>query len=197
MKSFSKILVPIDFEPASARAVNVVMDLAQHSGAEVMLAHVYQPEIHPLVASGITYDAEHLPRMAAQVRARLEAVRRDPRWSRPVHIHILQGATASVLVELAQREAVDLIVMGTRARSALERLISSSVSEQVARKAPCAVLTVKDPPAQTAPSHARTWNLARWFSIPLGASAPNQPAHVAFTQEPQHVASSEHLPLQH
>jgi nucleotide-binding universal stress UspA family protein len=197
VKSFSKILVPIDFEPASARAVSVAMDLAQQSDAEVLLAHVYQPEIHPLVASGITYDAEHLPRMAAHVRARLEAVRRDPRWSRPVHIHILQGTPASALIELAQREGADLIVMGTRLRGGIERLLSSGVSERVARKAPCAVLTVKDPPAPAAPSPARRWNLARWFSHPFDTQAPTQPAQVAFAQEPQHVATREHLPIQH
>ena len=197
MNPFYKILLPIDFEPPSARAVNVVMDLAQHSEATVLLAHVYQPEIHPLVASGITYDPEHLPRVAAQVRARLEAVRRDPRWSRPVHIHILQGTPASAIVELAEREGVDLIVMGTRARNGIERLLSGSVSDQVARKAPCAVLTVKDAPAEAAQTHARRLSLPRWLTNPFGASPPNQTAHVAFAEEPQHVASSEHLPVQH
>lgn len=43
------------------------------------------------------------------------------------------------------RLAVDLIVMGTHGRGALEHLVLGSVAERVVRKAPCAVLTVRQP----------------------------------------------------
>jgi nucleotide-binding universal stress UspA family protein len=57
----------------------------------------------------------------------------------------MEGDPAAVLLELAQQESADLIVMGTRGRTGLRRLLLGSVSQKVMTYAPCAVLTVRHP----------------------------------------------------
>ena len=49
------------------------------------------------------------------------------------------------IINAAQTESVDLIVMGTHGRSGLVHVLMGSVAERVVNKAPCAVLTVRHP----------------------------------------------------
>jgi len=58
---------------------------------------------------------------------------------------LLVGDPASAIVEAAEEENVDLIVLGTHGRTGLTRLLMGSVAENVVRKAKCPVLTVKHP----------------------------------------------------
>ena len=58
-----------------------------------------------------------------------------------------EGDPATEILQFAQQIKCDLIVMGTHGRTGLGRLFLGSVAEQVLRKAPCAVLTVKTPVA--------------------------------------------------
>jgi len=70
----------------------------------------------------------------------------------------VEGDVATEILRLAQETGSDLIVMGTHGRTGLARLLMGSVAEQVVRKAPCPVLTVKTPfpaaPALDVPQEA-------------------------------------------
>jgi nucleotide-binding universal stress UspA family protein len=53
------------------------------------------------------------------------------------------GDPVTVILDLAKELNADMIVLGTHGKRGLERLLLGSVAEQVLRKAPCPVLTVK------------------------------------------------------
>jgi hypothetical protein len=55
------------------------------------------------------------------------------------------GDEATEIVHLARDEAFDLIVMGTHGRTGVRHLLMGSVAERIMRRAPCPVLTVKQP----------------------------------------------------
>jgi nucleotide-binding universal stress UspA family protein len=55
------------------------------------------------------------------------------------------GPPFLAIVHYAKRESIDLIVMGTHGRGAMAHLLIGSVAENVVRKAPCPVLTVRHP----------------------------------------------------
>jgi len=59
-----------------------------------------------------------------------------------------EGDSAVEILRAAQDLKADLIVMGTHGRTGLGRLLMGSVAEQVVRKAPCPVLTVRTPSLQ-------------------------------------------------
>jgi nucleotide-binding universal stress UspA family protein len=59
---------------------------------------------------------------------------------------VVEGDPATALVELAQKESADLIIVGTRGRRGLRRILLGSVSHKVMQLATCAVLTVQCPP---------------------------------------------------
>ncbi|MEO8499029.1 MAG: universal stress protein, partial [Planctomycetota bacterium] len=58
---------------------------------------------------------------------------------------LLLGDPAHQLVELANKQSVDLIVIGTHGRTGLFRALMGSVAESVVRHATCPVITVKHP----------------------------------------------------
>jgi universal stress protein A len=153
MNTISRILVPIDFLPHSAEAVRRALDIAGRYSAEVVLLHAYQPAAYPMsVGDVVVYDERQLERVTAEVRARLDAVRRevDPLGGRHVSARVVQGMPGPAIVEAASSEPFDLIVMGTHGRTGVDRIVSGSVAEHVMRHAPCAVLTVKGPRAPQA-----------------------------------------------
>lgn len=147
MTTISRILVPIDFLPHSAEAVRRALDIAHCYSAEVVLVHVYQPAEYPLAAGDVVYDEQQLEQATRHLRARLDAVRRevDPSGRRRVSTRVLQGAPERAIVEAANNEPFDLIVMGTHGRTGVDRIFSGSIAEHVMRHAACAVLTVKSP----------------------------------------------------
>jgi nucleotide-binding universal stress UspA family protein len=63
---------------------------------------------------------------------------------------VVEGPAAGVILATARETAADMIVIGTQGRRGLARLLMVSVAEEVVRKAPCPVLTVRAPlPALT------------------------------------------------
>ena len=76
---------------------------------------------------------------AREVTARLVARGLDASWI------IMRGQPADAIVDVARRESVDLVVMGSRGLGALEGALLGSVSEAVADRAPCPVLIARTP----------------------------------------------------
>jgi len=58
---------------------------------------------------------------------------------------VLLGVPYEEIIKFADKEKIDLIIMGTYGRSGLDRFIFGSVAERVVRKAPCPVMTVRIP----------------------------------------------------
>jgi nucleotide-binding universal stress UspA family protein len=133
------ILVPIDWSESSDRAFHLAASLAREHDAQLLLVYVV-----PLPA--VMYG----PPPASYLNHLLEALCRmrpsDPKVR--VRCLLVEGDPATEILSAAREGNCDLIVMGTHGRTGLNRLLTGSVAEEVVRKAPCPVLTVKaDDPA--------------------------------------------------
>ncbi len=62
---------------------------------------------------------------------------------RAVQTIVRTGAPAAEIVRFAAERKADLVVVGTRGRTGLERAVLGSVAEAVVRHAPCAVLVAR------------------------------------------------------
>jgi nucleotide-binding universal stress UspA family protein len=165
MKPFSKILVPIDFTPHSAEAVQRALQIARDSNAAVVLVHFYEPTEHPLLSGSVAYIREQLERMSEPLQRRLEAARRDAQAQSgcDVSCRLLYGGASAGIVGVASEENFDLIVMGTHGRTGVSRWMLGSVAEKVVRGAACGVLTVKAPASGAAVGAASSL-LSAWGS---------------------------------
>lgn len=144
----SKILYPTDFSTAGKTALEMATSLARDRGATLLIVHVEEPPV--AYGGGELYygvaepDREEIKKMLAEV------VPADP--AVPAQHMLMVGDPASAIVQAAEDEQVELIVMSTHGRTGVLRLLMGSVAEQVVRRAKCPVLTVKggQPPAKNA-----------------------------------------------
>jgi universal stress protein A len=135
----SKILFATDFSPTSDTALEVATSLARSSGATLIVAHVNTP-LPPYGGEGMMVPLTELD--AERGREELNGVK-VPDASVPVQRELLLGNPAPEIVNLADKEKADLIVIGSHGRTGLSRLLMGSVAEAVVRLANCPVLTVK------------------------------------------------------
>jgi universal stress protein A len=143
---FARILVPIDFEPASEAALAYAGDLARATGARLFLLHavddpaatgVWTPEVY-VPASPATRDA-----MVLKARTRMAAMLATTDSALAPTVEARAGAAIPVIEEYAREQAISLIVMGTHGRRGLAHMLLGSVAEHLVRTAPCPVLTVR------------------------------------------------------
>ena len=136
-----KILFATDFSHASDAALAYASSLARDTGALLLIVHVEEP---PLAYGAGEMYYEPIPTEHPGLEETLHGVQPTLPEVRCEH-HLLMGAPAQELVDLARREGVDLIVMGTHGRTGLSRLLMGSVAEEVVRRAACPVFTLKQP----------------------------------------------------
>jgi universal stress protein A len=143
-----KILFPTDFSHTGDAALALATSLARERGATLLIVHVEEPpaaygagEMYYGMPDPVTED---LRTMLLEVKPTDDGV--------PVQHQLITGDPASSIVRCAQEEGVELIVMGTHGRTGLMRLLMGSVAEVVVRRAPCPVLTLRQPDAEPTPS---------------------------------------------
>jgi nucleotide-binding universal stress UspA family protein len=139
MLHIRKILHPTDLSENSRAAFDVACALARDYRAELIVVHVNKPAgIYAPDGIAMALPLEEplaLRAKLAQVRPADSAVKVEHR--------IVDGEPSDEILKLANAEGVDVIVMGTHGSTGLTRLLMGSVAENVLRKAPCPVLTVR------------------------------------------------------
>lgn len=135
--NIKKILCPIDFSDFNESANAYASVLAKSTGAEIVYLHVSLPDVP--FGSYAYVDPEQEEK---QVLKQLETIRPTVDGIRASHV-VECGPPKDRIVEYANENEIDLIVMGTHGRSGLGRLLMGSVAEAVVRKAECPVLALK------------------------------------------------------
>ena len=145
MLHIRKILHPTDLSENSRAAFDVACALARDYRAELLVVHVNKPAAI-YAPDGIAMALP--PEEPLALRAKLAQVRPADSAVKVEH-RIVDGEASEEILKVASAEGVDVIVMGTHGSTGLTRLLMGSVAENVLRKAPCPVLTVRQP-AKTA-----------------------------------------------
>jgi nucleotide-binding universal stress UspA family protein len=140
---FKRILVPLDGSERSAEIIPRVVELAKLHGSEVILTYSV-----PIAVSMEPYIVT-APLMTQADGEAILAKAQAPFYDIPVRRIVTMGDPASNILDLIEREKVDLVAMTTHGRSGAGRWFFGSVAEQVTRHAKCPLLIVRN--ARTAP----------------------------------------------
>jgi nucleotide-binding universal stress UspA family protein len=142
---FSSIVVGTDGSPTATEAVRHATTLAKSSGAKLHLVSAYKPlesyytspEVIPVDVSGMVNpqrDTENVLQEAAE-KVRAEGV--------TVETYACPGDAAGALIDVAETQKADCIVVGNRGMSGKARFLLGSVPNKVSHHAPCTVMIVR------------------------------------------------------
>jgi len=160
-----KILVPTDFSEYSNEALQYALMFLENSQGEIILLHVlpkafevYTTDIGSdeqlfrtredetgLTGGGFThhdYERREIRRDLTE-EARVKLLDLVPIASqKQVEIEIRVGEPYQEILNIAQEQSVDMIVMGTHGRTGLSHLLMGSVAERVVRQSTVPVMTL-------------------------------------------------------
>ena len=141
-----RILLPTDFSPCCRIAMNYACALAEKFNAELHLLHVFEEYTGSTYVPGVPLPPSH-SRIEEQKQkvATLLVELIDASWQADHRIvrATSEGHPFVEIIRYASDNAIDLIVMGTHGRTGIPHLLMGSVAENVVRKSPCPVLTVR------------------------------------------------------
>jgi len=146
MAKVRKILVAVDFSENSKNCLKYAFEFFKGCGIEMHVVHVVyeplpagsyipHPSVNQMEKSSVEYATEELTKFMP---------RRIMNSGEEIHPVVLEGEPYSTLIEYAEKNQLELIVMGSRGASGLERMLLGSVTDKVIRKSPIPVLVVKN-----------------------------------------------------
>lgn len=153
---FSKILVAVDGSETSLRASYYAIEIAAENNNAVLLIaiHVFPSQIGYAYSSDIYGSAtptsiseliEDIEKEAEkwfdQIKQKIDAINKKIQLK--TEVVTTDRSTASAIVEYSEHENIDLIVIGTRGRSGIKRMLLGSVASGVVTYAHCPVLVIK------------------------------------------------------
>lgn len=144
MRTFRRILVPIDGSPTSNKALVDALQIARDGGGSVRLVHVLEALAY---LPGIEYahDILSAARHAAD-KILTDAVAIAESAGVPVETCLVDRPElrlSEAVVEQARDWDADLIVLGSHGRRGVERVLLGSGAEQIIRTAPVPVLVIR------------------------------------------------------
>lgn len=137
---YRNILVPTDGSETANAALAAGVDVANASDAAFHLIHVVEDSGFGFVSPGddetVRAGANEILERSAD-RARTDSVE-------SVTTTLERGTVHEEVLEYVETHDVDLIVVGTRGRTNLDRYLLGSVAEKLVRSAPVPVMTVRE-----------------------------------------------------
>ncbi len=138
---YKKILLAADGSDHSLRAADHAVSLAKyHEDASVCIVCVIDPEE---MKSEVLHNWQSLD-IRARRKARLQPIEdKCAAASVSYEVVMLHGKPGPTIVEYANQEQFDLVVIGSRGLNTLQEFVLGSVSHKVAKRAHCPVLIIK------------------------------------------------------
>ena len=144
---FARIVVGTDGSETARRAVLEATELAKSTGAELQIVSAYEPvpssrlQEERLEAPA---DIEHTVGPREDVDATLaDAAKGAEEAGVKVRTFARQGEAAEAILDVAEEEKADLIVVGNKGMTGAKRFLLGSVPNQVSHHAPSSVLIIR------------------------------------------------------
>ena len=136
MATLKKLLAPTDFSELSAEGVRYACKLAKDVGAQVIVLNVVILDESNVVGKG---EIEAHEKRLSEFTGKIVGRRADDLKIREI---VVTGQAYAAIVDCAEKERADLIVMSSHGRSGLSRMLIGSVTDKLLRGASCPVLVV-------------------------------------------------------
>ncbi len=141
-KNYEKIMIATDGSKQVRKAIEAGIELAKLTGAKLYAVYIIVPAGYSPRDFGWEESLREF--LEGEAKKAITSVE-DAGRTAGVEVEpvILEGHPADKILEFAEQEGVNLIVMGTLGRSGLDRFLLGSVAEKVVRHSKIPVMVVK------------------------------------------------------
>jgi nucleotide-binding universal stress UspA family protein len=133
------VLVPIDFSEASQKALDDTLEFVGDP-TKIHVIHV----LHPLepMAPGVIWDTVDDPGRMANVQSAFQKLAAEKSYGQ-MKFTVTVGSPSSEIIDYAEKNSIDLIVIPSHGRTGLSRFLLGSVAERVIRFSKCPVVVLR------------------------------------------------------
>jgi nucleotide-binding universal stress UspA family protein len=144
---FKSMVVGTDGSDTAKEAVRQAADLAKQIGAKVHLVSAYEPVPEGRLReerSDVPDDLAWMVNPREDVSATLSDAAGDLEDEGvEVQTHAREGDPADAILDVAEEEGADLIVVGNKGMTGAKRFLLGSVPNKVSHHAPCSVMIIR------------------------------------------------------
>ncbi|MEM9832059.1 MAG: universal stress protein [Bacteroidota bacterium] len=139
MKTIKKILAPTDFSDRATRALKYAISLAQNTGAKLFILNAY-----PMTGMYLDIKASQ-EQIVNEVQEKFEEIERTHLNGKKMAYEFIGSGSfpEEAIEEAIEEHGIDLVVMGNRGDSDLEKLLGSTTTNLM-RRTTCPILTVPE-----------------------------------------------------
>jgi nucleotide-binding universal stress UspA family protein len=144
---FASMVVGTDGSDTAGEAVRQATDLAKQLGAKVHLVSAYEPVPEGRLReerAQVPDDLQWMVNPREDVSATLaEAAKGVEELGVQVETHAREGDPADAILDVAEEQGADLIVVGNKGMTGAKRFLLGSVPNKVSHHAPCGVMIIR------------------------------------------------------
>jgi nucleotide-binding universal stress UspA family protein len=144
---FKSIVVGTDGSETATQAVRQAVDLAKAIGAKIELVSAYEPVSDQRLReerTEIPDDLQWMVNPREDVDATLnDAAEMAKEAAVDVETYARQGDPADAILDVAEEQNADLIIVGNKGMTGAKRFLLGSVPNKVSHHAPCSVLIIR------------------------------------------------------
>jgi nucleotide-binding universal stress UspA family protein len=144
---FASLVVGTDGSETAGEAVRQTAVLAQRLDARVHLVSAYEPVPDSRLREErqqVPEDLQWMVNPREDVNATLESAAKDLEEAGvKVETHAREGDPADAILDVAEEQGADLIVVGNKGMTGAKRFLLGSVPNKVSHHAPCSVMIIR------------------------------------------------------
>ena len=145
---FDSILVGTDGSDTAQIAVDHAIDLARKVGAQLQVVSAYEPASEKELRderAALPEEVQWMVHARADVMALLDRAAATARDAGVAEVATFarQGDAADAILDVAEEQSSDLIIVGNRGMTGAKRFLLGSVPNKISHHAPCSVLIVR------------------------------------------------------
>ena len=155
-KPFSRVLVAIDGSISLTHTIDYAISIAMKNNSQLVILYVIDVYKYPYLPSSIilapTFGSEKYLEERNEAEEQMNKIKEKYKQktknnidSKELKTEIVEGAksAATTIMEYAESENIDLIIIGSRGRTSFKKLLLGSVSSDIIKNAHCAVLVIR------------------------------------------------------
>ena len=155
-KPFSRILIAIDGSISSMHTIDYAISIAMKNNSQLVILYVIDVYKYPYLPSSIilapTFGSEKYLEERNEAEKQMNKIKEKYKQktknnidSKELKTEIVEGAksAATTIMEYAESENIDLIIIGSRGRTSFKKLLLGSVTSDIIKNAHCAVLVIR------------------------------------------------------